>query len=338
MRLTEPGIYALEDLGGDVNNYYRDPAPEPSLNQTLAKELLGTCAKAAWHAHPRLNPAYEPSPASAAQDRGTVAHLELTGKGRGFRVIEAADYRSKAAQAERDAYRALGVIPIVRPHYEEILCMIEALRAILPDIDGGTPFNAAYGEMEACALARDPAGCWLRCLIDFYGYRCPEGVTLWDYKTVSGSANPYAITAHASVNGWALQAAFQDRILTTLKPSLGGKISYKFLVQEACPPYLCSVVTPSPGAFSMAQAAVEHAVQLWAQCLIDGRWPGYPVTAIDFGLLPSVEARWTALAIESPAPLPPPPPAPGRRRTLRHARPKAEAPPGAVSILPNEDP
>lgn len=295
-RLTEAGIYCLDDFAF----YLNDPAPQPSLDNSIAKALLKGCPRRAWWLHPRLNPRYAAPPSTSRQIQGTVAHYELTGKGKAYRIVEADDYKSKVARAERDGIEVSGLVPIVRPQYEAVRGMILELRRVLPDIDGGTAFNSEFGEMEACALAMDARGCWIRCLIDFYGHAVPSGVTAWDYKTVSGDANPYSIMAHATASEWAMQAAFQDRVLTTLRPNLAGKISYRFLVQEVEPPYLVSIAAPSASALELSRRKVDFAITRWARCLRENDWPGYTTNIVEFNLLPSAEASWLAREVNDP--------------------------------------
>src|SRR6266571_4487729 len=90
--LTEPGFYEVE-----ADDYHADPATQPSLSNSIGQILIERCARAAWWAHPRLNPQFTED-ADTKLDRGTVAHALLLGKGRSFRSIDAADYRSKAEQ------------------------------------------------------------------------------------------------------------------------------------------------------------------------------------------------------------------------------------------------
>ena len=107
--LSEPGFWEI-----DAEEYHSDPAPKPSLSQSIGKVLLERCPRSAWYAHPRLNPAFKPED-STKFDRGTVAHQLLIGKGRDFHIIDAPDYRTKAAQMERDMARAAGKTPRPQP-------------------------------------------------------------------------------------------------------------------------------------------------------------------------------------------------------------------------------
>ena len=285
--LTDPGFYEIE-----ADDYHGDPAPEPSLSQSIGKVLLEHCPRSAWWAHPRLNPQFTHDE-STVFDRGTVAHQLLLGKGRAFRIIDASDFRSKAAQMERDAYRQAGFTPILVGHHATASAMVEAARRQLKDIEGGEfAFNDEFGTAELCALSHDPTGCWGRSLIDWYGSRVPSGLVCWDYKTTARSANPATIKSHFNAMGWAFQAAFQERLITTLKPALAGKIAFRFLVQEDAEPYLCSVVEPAADARTIAHKMVAAAFAMWKHCLHVNQWPGYSRTSVPIGTTYGLETQW----------------------------------------------
>ncbi len=284
--LPEPGFWEI-----DAPEYHDDPAPEPSLSNSIGQVLLERCPRAAWWQHPRLNPNHVREE-DARMDRGTVAHTLLLGRGASFSVIEADDYRSKAAQMERDALRAAGRTPILHKHHEAASAMAIEARKQLKDIEGGVhAFNPEFGDIELCGLARDPVGCWTRTLIDFYGSKVPDGVVCWDYKTTAGTANPILLGGKMD-DHFAFQAAFQERIIVTLKPALGGRIKWRFLVQENEPPYLCSVVEPSSAARTIAHKQVAAAVAIWKACIERNVWPGYSRSTVPIGGAVWKETAW----------------------------------------------
>ncbi len=291
--LTEPGFYEI-----DAADYHADPAPEPSLSQSIGKILLEHCPRAAWWAHSRLNPQFTPQE-DIKFDRGNVAHALLLGKGREFRIVDGADYRSKAAQIQRDVFRSAGFIPILAGQHEVMVQMVAAARKQLASIDEGQfAFTPEWGEVEICVMARDPADCWTRALIDFYGSKMLSGVTCWDYKTTSGTANPSMLMTTFNRLGWAFQAAFQERIICLLKPELAGKLRFRFFVQETEEPYLASVCEPSGAAMTLAHKMVAAAIGIWKRCLDTGQWPGYPAHSVPIGVPASAEASWLARELE----------------------------------------
>jgi hypothetical protein len=188
--------------------------------------------------------------------------------------------------------RAAGRVPILHKHLEAASAMAIEARRQLKDIEGGAhAFNPEFGDIELCGLSRDPVGCWTRTLIDFYGAKIPDGVVCWDYKTTAGTANPTLLGGKMD-DHFAFQAAFQERIIVTLKPALAGRVRWKFLVQENEPPYLCSVVEPNGAARTIAHKQVAAAVAIWKACVAQNIWPGYSRSAVAIGGAPWKESAW----------------------------------------------
>src|SRR4051812_20922381 len=120
-RITKPGIY----VGIDCADYYADPCPTPSLTQSLAKELYEHSPRHAWAKHPRLNPRYEPDE-STRFNIGNAAHWHLIGRGKLMHVVEADDWRTKAAKEERDEANAAGKTAVLRWQFDIAGEMAEA--------------------------------------------------------------------------------------------------------------------------------------------------------------------------------------------------------------------
>lgn len=278
-----PGFYAnmstrlyLSDMTQDLESLPDGiAAPDtPSLNGTLAKVMIDACAAKVAHQHPRLNPPWPGIKATKAMTLGSVAHTLLLGRGKEFTVLPFPARNAKGAKAaiaEVDPDKL-----IILAHEHQAACgMVTAAHKALLEIDRHA-FDSEYGYTEMCLYAHDPSGAWTRALVDWYGDRHPSGVQCWDYKTIEGSANPDTLHWHVNRQGFAIQAAFQERILAVLKPDLRGKVRFRFLVQEQEPPHLCSVVEPDPGAMLLAHKACAVAIGMWQRCLTTNTWPGYP--------------------------------------------------------------
>ena len=85
--VTEPGVYEMDEV-----SYHLDPVPDGSLSASGAKKLLACPARFDYD---RRHP---PAP-TAAMELGTAAHKLVLGKGAELVVIEAENYRGKAAQS-----------------------------------------------------------------------------------------------------------------------------------------------------------------------------------------------------------------------------------------------
>lgn len=275
----KPGIYDLPE-----GIYHADPCPAPSLSASIARELLGSSPWHAWHAHPRLNPAYQ-ARASDRFDLGSAAHAHLLEGRDHFAVIDAPDWRTKAAQAERDAARAAGKVPLLAETWTQVQAMAEAARVQLDRYEEEPrPFTG--GQPERTLVWQEPCGVWCRARLDWLH---DDGQVIDDYKTTAASANPEEWGRRLLFSGPDFQAAFY---LRGVRAVLGTDARFRFVVQETKAPYALSVVGLGPDVLALAQRKVALALDLWGECLRTGRWPGYPTRTCYAELPPWMEARW----------------------------------------------
>src|SRR5215469_2806071 len=245
----EPGLYETA-----INDYHRDlPCPEPSLNASLIPFLLQCPAKARVR-HPKLNPTWR-GEETRRMDLGSVAHKLLLGKGRDVKIIEADNYRTKAAQEERDAARAAGLIPVLVADLATAEAMHTACVKQLEDFGVDNTFEG--GKSELAMFWQDEAGCWGRSLIDRLRDDLPTW-HVWDYKTTERCVRPEdaGMGAHIVDMGYDTQLAVQERGLLTLFPSLAGRLRFRLLWQETEEPYLISVIEPDSATMSIARRKV----------------------------------------------------------------------------------
>lgn len=263
-RIDRAGAY---DLPADA--YHADPCPEPSLSKSVAMLLLEKTPRHAWLVHPRLNPEHEREHKTAF-DIGTVAHdLLLNGEGR-FRVVEADDWRTKAAKEARDEAYAEGVTPLLAHQMQSVRSMVRSTRLQL-DRHAQASEAFKHGKAEQTLVWQED-GIWCRCRLDWLPSR---GNLFPDYKTTGDSANPEHWGTRQLFNlGGDLQAAWYRR---GIKAALGiEEAHFWFVVQETAPPYALSVVAPTPAAIGMADRKVTEALRIWRWCLENDTWPGYP--------------------------------------------------------------
>lgn len=103
-----PGIH-LDIAAAD---YFADPCPSPSFTQSIGKLLIDRSPAHARLAHPRLNPDFDPDDATK-YDIGNIAHRLLIGRGKELAVIEADDWRTKAAKEAREQAAAEGKLGVL---------------------------------------------------------------------------------------------------------------------------------------------------------------------------------------------------------------------------------
>lgn len=287
MRITEPGLYP--DIS--TTDYHADPCPDPSLTQSIAKTLLDKSPLHAWWRSPRLNPQYVESDEKKF-DVGTVAHKHLLGRGRDIAVIEADDYRTKAAQTARAEAITAGKSPVLAHQNERAIAMVRAVRE---QLRGAGPDAFREGQGEVMIAWRD-GGIWCRSLIDWL---TADKRVVWDLKTTLASAAPLAIPMKMAADGWPIQAAMHERGLNARNPENAGRRKHRFVCVECEEPYALTVTEIPEGAMTMGRKMLEMAMHIWRDCVTTNRWPGYP-TDIQRPEYPAFrEAQWLAREIEA---------------------------------------
>jgi hypothetical protein len=299
-----PGIY--KDMA--AKDYFADPCPLPSLSQSIAKIVLAKSPLHAWHAHPRLNPEWMPDEHKYEKVRaiGNAAHSMVLGRGKELTVvrvprrvkeknkwivpdpahlIDADDMTTDAAQRERDCIAAAGAVPILGKHADVALRIMAAARA---QIDrAGCPEAFRDGDGEVVILAYDEEyGIWLRSMVD---WMCATTL-IYDLKTGETSAAPQDIPRRIVNDGWAIQAAMQERILDILDPENRGQRAFRFVAIEDDVPYALTVneISPWSGvhdevsgealetALEIGRRQVRKACEIWGHCMRTNQWPAYP--------------------------------------------------------------
>lgn len=270
-----------------LTDYINDPAPEPSLNASIAHTLLTQTPAHARMAHPRLSPQQDREESSRL-DLGTIAHgLLLEGDDSRVVVIEADDWRTKAAKDERDAARLEGKLPILVKDFDIVSNMVEIAQTTIGQSEVATEFSAAIPEQT---LIWQEADIWLRCRPD---KATPDWRVVFDYKTCAGTAHP-AVWAKTSMvrYGYDLQAAINLRGVKAL--GLAKKTTFVFLVQEMEPPYALSIVSLAPSWITLADDKLRVAMSLWKGCTRKNEWPGYPARVAYVDAPAYAQGEWDA--------------------------------------------
>lgn len=287
LTLTEPGIYTLT-----AETYHADPCPEPSLSGSIAIPLVHRSPFHAWFRHPRLNPKFEREN-SKRMDLGIACHSLLFEAGRDLVVIDADDYRKKAAQEERDAAYDAGKTPILVADHEIARTMAEKAGERLFDTFGDA---IKFARKEATIVWRE-GDAWCRGMVDLLGERLTFHL---DYKTTSGSARPEDAERSLYDLNYHLKAAFYERGLDVLDPDNIGRRRSFFLFQETEAPFECSLLSPSEAGLTIARKQVAFAIETWARCMATNEWPGYPRDVYAATMPPWLESRWLAREMADP--------------------------------------
>lgn len=240
----------------------------PSLSSGIANLLVSKSPLHAWYAHPRLNPDYRREE-RAEFDYGTAAHaLLLEGDESRIAVIEADDWRTKAAKEARAQAYADRKTPMLPRQLATVRAMVAAARTAIAESEIAAQW--ARGLSEQSIAWTDPAGN-TRCkaLLDRISN---DRAWVFDYKTCS-NAEPDAFARSALSMGYDVQEAFYRR---GVKAKYGKEPRFVFVAQEKDAPYACSLVAFDPALQEMADRKVQYALAIWAGCLASGKWRGYP--------------------------------------------------------------
>lgn len=261
--ITEPGVYQM-----DADAYHRDPA----LSSSGARKLLAPSCPALfrwWRDH-------EQAP-SRVFDFGHAAHKMVLGEGPELVVVDAADWRTKAAKEARDDAYAAGMVPLLSAEYQQVRDMACELRA--HPIAGralqqpGRPEQSLFSIDEA-------TGVMLRARVDWLPDAVDGRITVVDYKTAA-SVEPAGFARSMARWGYHIQDPFYRDIILAL--DLAEEVEFIFLAQSKEPPYLVQPFKLSEYSLEVGRKKARKAIDLFARCVRHDEWPAFSegVTEID---------------------------------------------------------
>jgi len=258
--VTEPGVYDMPD-----DAYHADPVPGGSLSSTGARRLLPPSCPALF-AYERENG----QPHREEWDLGKAAHKKVLGVGEEVVIIDAPDWRTKAARDARDQAYAEGKVPLLPPDAE----VVEAMAAALQEHPFAGALLAGPGQPEASLFWVDPET-RINCRARLDWLPDPmEGRRLIvpDYKTCR-SAAPDELQRAIYTYGYHQQGAWYRGAVRAL--GIDGDPQFVLIAQEKTPPYLVTVAQPDPSAMRIGAHLNREALRVYRECTESGRWPGY---------------------------------------------------------------
>ncbi|MGH8462403.1 MAG: PD-(D/E)XK nuclease-like domain-containing protein [Stenotrophobium sp.] len=256
----------------DDEDYYAG-GTTPALSQSIANTLLMKSPLHAWLNHPLLGA--QPRAPTKAMDEGQLVHTLLLGKGAAVEIVNADNFRTKAAQEVRDNAIAAGMLPVLRRVYDEAATAVETLRANI----------AAFGisidtNMAEIAIEWEEPGEFgpVLCRGKMDHVDLDRGVII-DVKKAE-NAHPNRVGRLMTEYGMDVQACAYQRALSALRPEHEGRTSMLFVFCELSAPY---AVTPAQADGAMRTRG-EHrwlrAVRTWERCLREDKWPAYTSTIV----------------------------------------------------------
>jgi hypothetical protein len=265
--ITRPGIYRMSNV-----RYHADPVVGGSVSSTVLRKMTppkGT----PWHARHYLD---KDRPPKGFYDVGSAFHTDVLGVGGGVVEVKAKDWKTAKAQTERDAGYAAGLIPLLTKDIEVVRAMVAALRM--------HPFAAGFftpGEFSAefVIVWRDEAtGLMCRAMIDCVP-NYSDVMIVVDLKTKAGDADPVSVSTSIANFTYDQQFAFylagiRALIKAGLLPPV-TEIKPWIVVVGKDEPYV-PLARPIEGeTIDQAEIKNRKALDLYAECLARGVWPGY---------------------------------------------------------------
>lgn len=279
--VTAPGLY--DDIPDDV--YHRDPVPGRSLSASGARKLLSPSCPAIFR-HEQLHG----RPPKKVFEFGSAAHQMVLGAGMPIKVVKAADWRTKKAQAEAKEIREAGGIPLLPHEYDQVLAMAAKLRE---HPLASAMFNPDRGKPEQSLFWRDQrTGVNRRARLDWLPDPGRRRLVVPDYKTTA-DASPDSIRKSVHQWGYHQQAPWYLDGVRAL--GLGDEsAAFVFVFQAKEPPYLVTVVQLDDKAMHIGDQRNQRAIDAYLECSTADRWPGYcDDTDIEtISLPPWVEAKY----------------------------------------------
>ena len=244
----------------------------PALSASIASTLIRKSPFHAYLAHPKLGGQRDEP--SDEMRRGTVIHALLLGTAGEYAIIDAENFRTKAAQEQRDAAFVAGQTPILRRELDSYRLVAETIRVQLRDRHG----IELTGESERVYLWTEPT--------KFGPVRCrgrldhvlfaEDAAAIIDVKTCR-SAHPQSCERHVTDYGYDIQRAAYLSAVEKRRPDLAGRIEYLWVFAEELPGYnvALTVAEASGEVRELGERRWARACETWWKCLNEGGWPGY---------------------------------------------------------------
>lgn len=261
------GLFSMSE-----EDYHSDPCEKPSLSSTTAKRIVTASPYHAWVMHPRFGRAPEHS---VVMDRGSLIHALILGQPTdNFVIIEAENFRTKAAQSMRDSARAEGKRPCLQNVYSEASLIAEEVHDDLLK-----NYNIELcGESEIVMLWVEEVGdkkVQCRARLD---HLIPDGRII-DFKNCE-SAHPNAVARAIYNYGYDIQYAGYTSAFQHIFPDQAGREDFMWafvetLPEESAKRSLTQIYRPGGIMREFGRFRWSRAVRSWAMCVETSHWPTY---------------------------------------------------------------
>lgn len=250
---------------------------EPTLSRGEMLCLVDESPLHCYLSHPRLSGGVPDAP-NAKMNFGSLGHRLILDKGDPIMVIEADDWKTKAARELKAQALSEHKIPALTKDYERGKSLAKSFPLELERF--GLLEKWLLGKSEVVALWDEGGGCACRCMFDRLVIdETAESALFMDVK-ISDEINPSSIAKHIFNQNYHVQDAHYTHGLEAVLPRYGGRIKSLFLFISANPPHTMVPVELN-GEFKMLGISkTMRAIDLWKKCRASGIWPPYTDTVI----------------------------------------------------------
>jgi hypothetical protein len=230
----------------------------PALGSTSIRDILKSPAKFNEYRH-------EPMTPTDAMQLGTAVHARVLGTPSPIVVLDFENYRTKAAQVERDAVIDAGLVPVLVG--SEKLGQIDAIaESVLAHRGARSILETAPGR-EVSLFATDPAtGVDLKARFDIYG-----DTDCGDLKTAQ-DASPKGFTRAVWDHRYDVQ---QEHYLKVRELVTGVRPVFRFIAVESTRPYLVAVYELDEQWAEIGDVWATAGRRIYRECADADVWPGY---------------------------------------------------------------
>lgn len=223
------------------------------------------------------------TPANTAMQKGTATHTA---------ILEPYEFENRTMRGPddrrgnkwKDALEEAGdKLLLVASEYDDVLRMRDAVHA---DPKTAQLINGNDGQVEITAVS------------DWDGIKCkskndlvrPSLSTIVDLKTTSDASKEGFAKSVANF-GYHRQAVWY--LKNWNRASEDTMQRFLFLAVESSPPYAHAIYELDEEAMREGERQINNAMNIYAQCLESGEWPGYPS-----GVQPLSLPRWAIKPVE----------------------------------------
>jgi hypothetical protein len=177
--------------------------------------------------------------------------------------------------------------------------IVDSAKRILAETPGteGVFDQSGRGGGEVCAIWQDPIGIYGRAMLDWYG---PTPYDVWDFKTTGCGRLSNRELENRINEGLDMQAFWYQRGLSILKPSLSGRIKFRFLFVEDDEPYEARIISLDPEQMWLGARRMMTAAVMFERGLREGVWPGFPRKIDSVPASPWHQSRWISREVSDP--------------------------------------